>query len=685
MKRPLIVFIACTLSGAILAEAQSNYEPYTFTTLTGNAGYGSADGPANDARFFNPRGVAVDSARNVYVADTGNHTIRKITADGVVSTIAGTAGVSGSADGTGSAARFKFPYGVAVDSNGNIYVADQGNGAIRKITPAGVVSTLAGSFAFPQGLAVDSAGNVYVADSGNNAIRKITPAGVVSTLAVGFLLPSGVTVDTARNVYVADTNNHAIRKITPAGVVSTLAAGFFQPTGVAVDSAGNVYVADQRNHTIHKITPKGVVSTMAGAVGVPGSADGTGSAARFDSPFGVTVDNAGNIYVGDTFNDTIRKITPDGVVSTLAGLVGGCGSADGMGSAARFCFPFGVALDTAGNIYVGDNNNQTIRKITPTGVASTVAGLPGVIGSVNGAGSAARFYLPAGVAVDSAENIYVADSGNQAIRKITPAGLVSTLAGLPAVHGSTDGTGSAARFFNPEGVTVDSAGTVYVADTFNHTIRKITPAGVVSTLAGLAGSEGSADGMGNAARFFKPGAVAVDSAGTVYVADTTNDTIRKITPAGVVSTLAGLPTAQGSTDGTGSAARFFGPIGLALDSVGNVYVADSGNSTIRKITPVGVVSTLAGLVLTPGSEDGTGSAARFKLPYGVAVDSAGIVYVADANNHTVRVGAVPLGGNCTICHKGVQTLTLPCNSLDYRRHLDHGDTLGTCQSASEKK
>src|SRR6266496_4278817 len=319
------------------------------------------------------------------------------------------------------------------------------------------------------------------------------------------------------------------------------------------------------------------------------------SAARFNSPHGVATDSSGNVYVADTINHTIRKITPAGVVTTLAGLAGITGSDDGTGSAARFYDPIGVATDSSGNVYVADTVNNTIRQITPVGVVTTLAGLAGIYGSADGTGSAARFNNPFGVATDSSGNVYVADSGNNTIRKITPAGAVTTLAGLAGITGNADGTGSAARFSNPEGVATDSSGNVYVGDTYNNTIRKISPAGVVTTLAGLAGSGGSDDGTGSAARFYLPVGMATDSSGNVYVADTFNYTIRKISPAGVVTTLAGLAGFPGSDDGTGSAARFSFPEGVATDSSGNVYVADTSNHTIRKITPAGVVTTLAGL------------------------------------------------------------------------------------------
>jgi len=549
----------------------------------------------------------------VYVADTYNNTIRKITPAGVVSTLAGSPGAFGSSDGIGTAARFNRPYSVAVDGAGNVYVADTVNSTIRKITPAGVVSTFAGS-----------AGAVGSADGMGSA--------------ASFAAPGSVATDRAGNVYVADTNNNAIRKITPAGFVSTLAAAasFLSPMGVATDGAGNVYVADLGNSSIRKISTTGTVSTLAGSPGSIGSADGTGMAASFNYPTSIAADGAGNVYVADARNNTIRRITPSGVVSTLAGSPGAYGSADGGGKAASFDFPTGVGTDVAGNIYVADTYNSTIRKITPAGGVSTLAGAPEVAGSANGVGAAAGFLQPEGVATDSAGNVYVSDTWNDMIRKITPEGVVSTLAGSPRYDGSSDGSGAAAKFFNPIGIAVDSAGNVYVADTVNSTIRKITPAGAVSTLAGSAGVTGSADGSGAAARFNSPQGLAIDSAGNLYVADTDNSTIRVVTPAGVVSTLAGTAKAFGSADGIGAAASFTYPAGVATDSVGNLYVSDLGNSTIRKITLAGAVSTLAGSPGAAGSADGTGATARFVAPFGMATDNAGNIYVADNGAGTIR-------------------------------------------------
>jgi len=323
-------------------------------------------------------------------------------------------------------------------------------------------------------------------------------------------------------------------------------------------------------------------TTFAGGTGIPGSADGTAAAARFRGPVALAADTAGNVFVADNRDHTIRKVAPAGLVTTVAGSPGAAGSADGLGGQARFQFPQGVAVDRVGTLFVADRGNHTIRKMTAAGVVTTLAGSPGLSGSANGTGSAARFNAPSGVAVDTAGNVFVTDANNHTIRKVTAAGVVTTLAGSPGNHGTANGTGSAARFYYPNALALDSAGNLFVADWNNNTIRKVTAAGVVTTLAGLAGSYGTADGSAAEARFQGPVSLAVDTAGNVFVADNSNHTIRKVTAAGVVTTLAGSPGDSGSADGTGSAARFYGPQGVAVDRDGNLFVADYDNYTIRK-------------------------------------------------------------------------------------------------------
>ncbi len=639
-KRSHLLALTTALSlSSLLAAAQTNYsEAYTFTTLAGIAPIGSANGPGTDAQFNDPRGVAVDTNGDVFVADAGNNTIRMITSAGVVTTFAGFAGVAGSSDGTNDSARFNFPAGVALDSNGNLYVADYYNDTIRKVTPTGVVTTLAGSpgnagtndgmgtnaqFDGPSGVAVDSAGNIYVAEFGspNNAIRKVTTAGMVTTLPAGGFEPYAVAVDSAGDVFSVNAGSGNIVEFTPAGtnwMVTTLAGGFFHPEGIAVDVESNLYVANSDDDTVSKVTPGGSVSTLAGVSGAPGNTDGTGSEALFNTPIGLALDSAGALYVADEGNNTIRKITTAALVNTVAGSGSTSqGSVNGAGNEARFNGPQAVAVDGAGNVYVADTFNDTIRTVTSAGVVNTIAGLAGMAGNSNGVGSDARFNLPQGVAVDGAGNIYVGDSGNGAIREVTPAGVVTTLA---------------EGFGNPTGVALDSATNIYVADEGSNTVCKVTPAGTNWAVTILAGG------------FSHPSGVAVDSASNVYVADTGHSTICEVTPTGtnwVVTTLAGQLGQFGSADGTGTNAQFFLPRSVAVDNASNIYVADTFNNVIRKMTLNGgewTVITIAGSDNAGGSADGTGFAARFDNPCGIAVDLAGNLYVADTTNNTIRKG-----------------------------------------------
>jgi sugar lactone lactonase YvrE len=325
-------------------------------------------------------------------------------------------------------------------------------------------------------------------------------------------------------------------------------------------------------------------------------------------------------------------------VTTIAGASSSAGSTDGTGAAARFRRPIDLARDAHGNIYVADADNHTIRKITRDGVVTTWAGRAGSAGYEDGAAGQARFNQPTGIAVDALGNAYVSDASHR-IRKIAIDGVVTTLAGGRQSSGSIDGPGTQARFNSPGGLAVDNEGNVYVADFANHTIRKIAANGAVTTLAGSAGDAGMVNATGSAARFSFPADVAVDSTGNLYVVDSGNVMIRKVTSGGVVTSLAGSSHRMGSSDGTGEAARFTDPSGIAVDQAGNVIVSDAGGQTIRRISPGSEVTTLAGAFALFGSfADGTGNAARFKNPGGVAVDEFGRLYVADAGNNVIRRG-----------------------------------------------
>jgi sugar lactone lactonase YvrE len=346
----------------------------------------------------------------------------------------------------------------------------------------------------------------------------LTPVAMAAAMMIASCTPNAVSVVNLVQVTTLAGDN--------TGYTNGLNTGtsFKQPSGVATDAAGNVYVADAGNNLIREISPSGVVTTLAGGGNTPFSPNGTGTAASFNFPTGVAVDAAGNVYVADAGNNLIRKISPSRVVTTLAGGSHNPISPDGTGTAASFSNPTGVAVDAAGNVYVADADNNLIRKISPSGVVTTLAGIL----NSNSGGLALNLYNPTGVAVDAAGNVYAAEQGNDLIRKISPSGVMTILAGAGnCCSGSVNGVGMAARFASPEGVAVDIAGNVYVADTYNNLVRKISPSGVVTTLAGN-GAVGSVNGKGFDASFNYPTGVAVDAEGNVYVADTYNNLIRKI-------------------------------------------------------------------------------------------------------------------------------------------------------------
>ncbi|WP_051313084.1 SMP-30/gluconolactonase/LRE family protein [Sporocytophaga myxococcoides] len=631
-----------------------------------------ADGPAAMSGFSSPNGVAIDSKGNVYVAEADNNKIRKISAQGIVSTFAGDGGW-GKQDGEGKNARFMYPWGIAIDTEDNVYVSELGGHRVRKITPDGVVSTLAGNgdagsldgtgtearFIAPSSLVVDGTGTVYVADTRNNKIRKITPEGVVSTLAgkntsgfadgagadAMFSNPSGIAIDANGNLFVADYYNDKIRKITPDGTVSTFAgstdgrtngdlsvAKFSNPYGIAIDAEGNMYIGEEGNNVIRKISKEGIVSTYAGTGGI-GDKDGNATSANFYNPHGIAVDAAGNVYVADIRNHKIRKVTQQGIVSTIGG-IGYARSVDGTVPNVRFKSPTGVTINEQGIIYIADEIK--IRKLTPAGVATTLAGSD-KYGSSDGTGAEATFNDIKGITIDAIGNLFVTD--DHKIRKITPEGIVTTFAGSDT-EGFVDGNGTDALFDNPFGLTIDAKGNLYVADQYNNSIRKITPNGDVSTFAG-AKQGGYKDGKGLDARFSSPHGIGIDKNGNLYVADKSNHRIRKINPEGEVSTLAGSMF-QESWDGTGASAAFSSAVGICVDSSDNVYVTQTGtaNFKIRKVTPSGVVTTLAGKGI-PGSLNGPAASVSFNNPVGITIDANYNLYVADQYNFQIRKISLP--------------------------------------------
>jgi sugar lactone lactonase YvrE len=620
----LVAVQACGGSG----EGDNNVRPPP--ELTGKialfagdvGGIGNLDGVRSDATFYGIQSLAVDPAGNLMVAEVGNHALRKISTDGMVGTAAGGDMVAAFADGQGAAAKFVNPQFVAADTKGNWYVSDNGD-YIRKVTPQGVVTTLANvstdsncqisSMAFchvGKPLAVDAAGTVYF--TANNQLRKLGANGQMETL---------------------------VNAISSNGIPTPAFSFVYQPSGLVVDAQGTVYIADRNQPVIRKVSPAGAMTILAGSEESSQIVDGQGSDARFVGLEAITIDASGNLYVLEG-NGAIRKVTPAGVVSTLRQPT--------HNLALRWAYNFvGFARDAAGNFYLsapgtGGNapvfGHPAILRIDAQGVESVYAGRQGVVGDTDGVGSAAQFSDPRSPSIDANGNVVVLDKfidpnshmqghmdDSYSLRRISPEGGTTSIVRMDYQNAMS-------------GAAVDRQGNVYVGG--GRRIRVIAPDGTVKLF--FEGSPGLPDGLK---------VLAVDSSGAVYagagstvpasglpifVPTRPYGAIYKISSDKTVSLLAGKAGVQGLVDGAGESARFSSIGGGALDSAGNLYVADPANHVVRKVSPAGLVSTIAGQRGIPGYSDGAAAQAHFWFPVDVKIDGQDNLYVADRNNAAVR-------------------------------------------------
>lgn len=678
----------CLVSGTLPAQSCDEISYYDFTTLAGPPlGVGHADAVGLDARFYEPTAIATaPSGEEFYVADSRNHVIRKVSLNGTVTTIAGIPGSPGSNDGPALEARFNEPRGIAANTVGDIFVADYGNHTIRRIDANGIVTTVAGlagapgevddigtnaRFAGPWGIIADDEGNIVVTDAIGHTIRLILSTGDVITVggAAGspghtdgppgvsrFHTPLGLTPDADGNVWVADSGNHVIRvllgddgtSLTPAGVIGEPGtqdgfgplARFNRPTNLLFVGDA-LLIVDAGNYAFRSLVFDGenpIVATAAGVKGQRGYEDGLLGSARFDNPSGLALDGVGGVVMTELSAGTLRRAGPTGVLLTLAGTPRPTGSVSGVGEDARFNEPWGSAIDSSGNLFVADRLNHTIRKVAPDGAVTTIAGQAGIAGQLDGPPGIGLFHQPSDIAIDGQGNLFIADSGNHAIRRLDAQGNLTTYAGILGTAGSANGPRAQSTFRNPESVAFDAQGNLYVADSGNSTVRRIGSTDVM-LIAGSAGQAGTTNGPSLTARFRRPSGIGVAPDGSIWVADSAAHTIRRIAPGGGVTTEAGLADTPGTAGGPGTSVRFHAPSGLTIDGSGNVFVADRDNMAIRRIGTDGHVTTAGGSVGAGGTEAGLGPLSRLSQPASVAFDASGRMHVVSSGNGVVHRGS----------------------------------------------
>jgi trimeric autotransporter adhesin len=650
-----------------LASAQF----YNITTFAGSGKEQfSGGGQAINTEIIEPEGLAVDSAGNFYVSDTYFDQVFKVTPGGVITAYAGNGQEGFSGDGgLATAAQLFNPRGLAVDASGNLYIADTGNNRVRKVSPSGVISTAVNPGNGIGWVASDAAGDLYI--TSGNSILRADPSGNVTTFAgtnqpglggdggpataAMLAAPGGVGVDSAGNVYVADSGNNVIRKINPQGIISTIAGtpgkyGFsgdggaatsamlFQPSDVSPDAMGNLYIDDGLNYRIRVVNSEGVISTVAGGGGSLQNGPPSGAAI---AGAGIQVDGSGNILVAEPGYRVVRRVVPHQSISTVAGVLPTAAAGDGLqATSISLLQPFGVGVN-GGNVYITDVLDNRLRMVSPTGIITTVAGngIPGGSGN-GGPASQAGLNGPLDFGFDPAGDLYL--STGLVIREITASGTIMAFAGTSPGYGGDGGLAIEAQLYGPADAVGDSNGNVYISDKVNNLIRKVNASGVISTYAGNAATRAAGftgdGGLATEAELSTPYQLALDSSDNLYIADYGNNRVRKITPDDIISTVAGGGTGALGDGGPATSATVGGDLnGVAVDAAGNLYIAT--NARIRKVNAAtGNISTIAGTG-TPGfgGDGGLATLALINGAVSIAVDGSGKVYFSDAANLRVRM------------------------------------------------
>ena len=645
--------------------------------------------PATNTILNSPEGVAKDSAGNLFIADYGNHVIRKVDTNGVSTIVAGTGSGSFSGDGGAATNAGLFePVAVIVDAAGNLFISDSANNRIRKVDTNGIITTVAGNSMFPplgslgdngaatnaginspSGLCLDKIGNLFIADSQDNRIREVGTNGIITTVAGGganlgdggqaihasLAAPFGVFMDSSNNLFIADSSNHRIRKVNSSGIISTVAgtgtAGFSgdgglatsaklnDPVAVTMDAARNLFIADFGNHCVRVINSNNIITTVAGNSTNGYSGDGgLATNANLSGPASVAVDSLGNLFVADHRNNSIRQIGTNGIIATVAGGILNDGD---FATNATLNVVYGTAFDSVGNLYIADFNNNRIRKIDTNGVITTVAG-NGIYDYAGDGGAAtnASFKNPISIALDAWGNLFIADQNNFRIRKVDTYGIITTVAGTGSIGFSGDsGAATNAKLSSIAGVAVDTLGNCFISDSSNNRIRKIDTNGVISTVVGTGSLGFSGDGGAATNATIKlPQAVTFDFAGNLFIADFFNQRIRKVDTSGIINTVAGNGSQAYSGDGgVATNASLNVPYAVAVDSTGNIFIADTQNNRVRKVNTNGIITTVAGNGIQGFAGDGlSANNANLSLPRELTADGLGNLFISDTFNNRIR-------------------------------------------------
>jgi len=668
-------------------------QTYTISTLSGaNStldGYSGDGGLAVQARLNRPSGLAIGPRNSLYISDTWNQVIRAIDSSGRITTVAGNGAQGFGGDG-GPATRAKllFPRGIAFDSDGNLYIADSQNNRIRRVKQNGIIETFAGTgergydgnggsaikarLSWPDGLVFDLNGNLYFTESLNNTIRKIAPDGVISKV-VGtprrdiLYTPRGLALDASGVLYVADRNHDRVSRVNADGTITTVAgegvnygrpgtgdggpataASIPNPIALAFDPFGNLLIVSDR---IRRVDKSGIVTTLIGAYPLnQPNEDDNPLHPEPASPGDLVYGPDGVLYIADTYRNRLLRLDQAGKLSVVAGLSNPPDEIEGgPAEFARHNDPWGVAVSNSDDVFVADTGMNRICRITPDRRFYKVAGKGRPILRMEGSGPPPQFSgdggpatmadldMPSGVAVDAKGYIYISDWYNNRIRRVAPDGMIQTIAGTGQDgFGGDSGPATAAQLSHPMGVAVDSRGNVYIADSQNNRVRRVTPEGTINTIIGSGRRGDGGDGPALSIKLSFPHGVAVDRQDNIYVADTGNDRVRKLGLNGVVRSIAGTGKQEFVGDGgLAVKAGLAAPDAIAIDAQGNIYIADRANWRVRKITTDGVIHTIAGNHETGYSGDGGPALEAPIFPTSVAVNSRGMVYVTD-NNH-VRV------------------------------------------------